>query len=725
MNLVKPLSLASKLTFLLAKKVSGFLPQPKCIAFGAVEPGALSKIGKIYVINLDRRPDRWKEVQKELGRIVAADGSKILDLTSRWPATDAAKHSGSSLRCEDVDQFYTLKDQLDVEPQPQVLPDHFDLDLQIEMTPQEVAVAKSHISVWREIANGPDDYALVLEDDIWFRQGFSRKLNKSWEEFVKRDTQEGGASLFFLSYKEVKGGAPKHFLSPHIFRPLRGLWYMSGYVLSRKGARELLRCLPCRGPVDLWVNFQFERILTSATRRPIIEQHVKGDSTNSYSVLPLLERMGVIDGGGSSLFHRRPIEQLVFAFGPENSGLSSLSMALSMLGYRCCSDLDRLPQREAASLLGGGSGRIFNAYVNIGDLYKRIPLLRKLYPNAKFITTSTVQGDADLRLNFSVKVSVSGCRDRWNPLCNYFRCPPPVCPFPEVGEKGQRRLLEHLTDSKGALRLKSLRSDDSPWVVESRYSSTGITTEVQQDQASSSPAVCLEDLFKTLDTEKWFLRKDTFSGNLGLFRPANVELRNEGGLTLYVRKASLGVRDYSAAAISSQRRFLYGRFEAEFRASNVPGVVTGFFLHRDSPRQEIDIEIAGNRPSILLTNVFYNPGGEGAGFDYGYRGAPVAIELGFDASKAFHQYVIEWYPNEIRWLVDGKLLYRRVEWNPTPIPNLPMTLHLNLWPTRSRELAGRLDSRRMPAMASVKSLGWKSSPDETVNGVQASRKEMI
>ena len=86
-----------------------------------------------------------------------------------------------------------------------------------------------------------------------------------------------------------------------------------------------------------------------------------------------------------------------------------------------------------------------------------------------------------------------------------------------------------------------------------------------------------------------------------------------------MRREFLGVRDYSAASISSHERFLFGRFEAVLQATNVPGVITGFFLHRNSPRQEIDVEIAGHRSDRLLVNVFYNPGAEGATFDYGYR----------------------------------------------------------------------------------------------------------
>ncbi len=37
-----------------------------------------------------------------------------------------------------------------------------------------------------------------------------------------------------------------------------------------------------------------------------------------------------------------------------------------------------------------------------------------------------------------------------------------------------------------------------------------------------------------------------------------------------------------------------------------------------------------------------------------YRGTPVQIDLGFDASEAFHRYAIEWEPTGIRWFVDGK-----------------------------------------------------------------------
>jgi beta-glucanase (GH16 family) len=80
------------------------------------------------------------------------------------------------------------------------------------------------------------------------------------------------------------------------------------------------------------------------------------------------------------------------------------------------------------------------------------------------------------------------------------------------------------------------------------------------------------------------------------------------------------------------------------------------------------------------------------------------IELGFDATKEFHRYEIEWHPYSIRWRVDGKLVYERVLWNPTPIPNLPMEFNVNLWHSRSKELSGKLDTEKIPAHAELKSI---------------------
>ena len=164
------------------------------------------------------------------------------------------------------------------------------------------------------------------------------------------------------------------------------------------------------------------------------------------------------------------------------------------------------------------------------------------------------------------------------------------------------------------------------------------------------------------------------------------------------------MREYTSAAIFSRQDYLYGRFAAEVKPAKVPGLVTGVFLHRNAPRQEIDIEFPGKDTTRLLLNVYFNPGSDGARMEYGYRGTPVLIDLGFDASIEFHRYEIHWSPTSICWLVDGRLAYERVTWNPTPIPHLPMQLNVNLWYARSEELAGRLVPRKLPARTELRSI---------------------
>ena len=310
-------------------------------------------------------------MERELKHVLDASGAELAKLTVRYSAVDA--RSDAQLPPDDeVIPFYTLGDQLFVEPQPRALPDRLELDRQIRMSRPEVAVARSHIGVWRTVAAG--------EDDVWFRRGFANQLDRAWSEIEADNGCATQLDILYLSYKEVKYGAQKTFLSRNVFRPVRGLWYLSGYILSRRGATKLLRLLPCRGPVDLWINHQFGSLDVRATRQSIIEQRRDGGSTNSYSILPSLTKIGVIDSEGASLFQIRPTERPVFVFGSEGSGLSSLAMALSMLGYRCCSDLEDLPHCEFEKLLSGSTERVFDAYVNIGSLTGRVRELRQRYP---------------------------------------------------------------------------------------------------------------------------------------------------------------------------------------------------------------------------------------------------------------------------------------------------------------------------------------------------------
>jgi GR25 family glycosyltransferase involved in LPS biosynthesis len=713
MNLLRPQIAVISYAFRFWLSLRRLWPSRKCKTFGIQSEKKYPCIEKVYVINLDREPSRWYKMKQELSHILDSSGAKLLNLTERYVAVDANAFSQEPSKDAKIDPIYTLGDQLFVEPQPLVFPTRLELNTHIRMSRAECAVARSHINIWMQVAASNDEYLLILEDDVWFHSGFARNLDRVWNEVILDSNKKDKFDILYLSYLEVKHGAPKTILSRNVFRPVRGLWYLSGYVLSREGAEKLIRLLPCRGPIDLWLNHQFQALNVLAAKHPLISQRRDIRSTNSYSILPSLTTIGAITSEGASLFNIRPTEQPVFAFGSEGSGHSSLAMALSMIGYRCCSDLKGLPIPEMKRLLEGRRDKVFDAYVNIGSLDTKVRELRIRYPKAKFILTTVKDITTDGTL-LSMKDDLKGADlailhseelNRWQVVCEHLRCAPPTCSYPVLKDLGQRPILDEIIESNQGIKFKNPKRDISPWIVESRKWWQGIRPVTTEGGLTESGTfVRITDCLECLDTRQWLPRKDTFTDNLAMFRPSNVEFRSGIGAVLSVKRESIGVRDYTAASLCSQDQYLFGKFEATIQASNVPGVVTGLFLHRNSPRQEIDIEIAGNRTDRLLINVFYNPGGEGANFDYGYRGAPSYIEIGFDASNASHRFAIEWSPNEIRWLVDDNLVHKRAIWDPTPIPNLPMTLHVNSWVTRSTQLAGRINDRRLPTATIVRKI---------------------
>ncbi|PIB26449.1 hypothetical protein BFP76_11035 [Amylibacter kogurei] len=712
MNLARKQLAILRLAIRLGHGFRKFLPKQRARAFGHQRSLAVKTVEKIYIINLNREPGRWSRMKKELRRIQDAFGYDLLSLSERCTAVDARDFLQDPTKSGDVDPFYTLAEQLFVEPQPMTLPTNFELEAPIRMSRAEVAVARSHIDVWRRIAQGEEEHVLILEDDVWFHTSFARHFDQAWNDILTNSERYNGFDILYVSYMEATNGAPKSFVSENVFKPERGLWYLSGYVLSRQGAKKLLGLLPCRGPVDLWINHQFGEMKVYATKCPIVRQRTDTASTNSYSVLPSLTKIGAINSEGAALFSAFPSQVPVFSFGPANSGISSLAMALSMLGYRCCSDLDALPNEEMKQLCSGSSDRVFDAYVNIGCLEPMVGDLRMKYPDAKFIIT-VCRNSRSGRSIQDILANLDGADviefdtenvNAWRILCEHLRCVPPFCAFPRLEDLGKRHLVEAGNEPSVSHEQALPKWDSSPWVVENdsrRWS--GIQIDPQTETGKKDNA-SIDDSSDQFNLTTWSPRSDTFTGNLALFRPENVTRLGVEGVTLQVKREELRVREYSAGAITSDAEYLYGKFEATFQASDVPGVITGFFLHRNSPHQEIDIEIAGNAPNRLIVNVFYNPGDDGAKFDYGYRGSPRHIELGFDASKGMHHYAIEWTPHEILWTVDDRLVHRRVLWNPTPIPHLPMKLHCNTWPTRSPKLAGQLALQRLPTKTSVLSI---------------------
>ena len=700
----------------------------------------LDTIQRIYVINLDREPDRWRQMRRELENLHDRSGRPLTTVSRRFSAVDA-RHYKAPPGPDVIQPHYSLADQLFVQPNPQLNEVTNAQSREIEMTPQEIAVALSHVEVWQLIAKSDCPFTLVLEDDVFFRRGFARNFDAAWEDLMQQSGRETGVDMVYLSYKEADEEAPRKQFSDFLFVPSTGLWQLSGYILSKAGAQKLLNLLPVRGPVDLWLNHQFNQLDVFATRRSIIDQRRDFPSTNSYSILPILSELGVITREKPLLVERKAMPGPVFAFGKSGSGLTALSMALSMLGYRCCSNISALPPDEHSDLFGKKRDRVFDAYANIGTLRTlELSKLAELYPQARFVLTvddgerhrkstdGTTRGTSkseplrtdeywptDLyallheEMPKSVLVLPNRYRDKWELLCGFLGCEYPAYAFPECDDQVQRPLLLEAGENSSGRRFeaKRLKSDSSPWIV-SRKDWQGLPLAKSSEVVQRDSSISISDDFSELDSEQWLLRDDTFPSNLALFRPSNFEITANNVAQLTLRQEHTSVRQFTSASIASRRPYLYGHFEAEVMPSNVAGLITGIFLHRNAPRQEIDLEILGKDTTKVLVNVYYNPGNDGAKMEYGYRGTPALIDLGFDATKEFHLYKIEWSPESIRWLVDGRLIHERVTWEPTPIPHLPMQFNINLWHSRSKELAGKLAVNNLPAHSFVRCIGLQS-----------------
>lgn len=700
MNLTEAVSPMRTVAFRAWRALTVLVPAGRVRAFGR----GVDQIGAIVVVNLDRQPERWRRVRKELRRFRTSDGTRLTSITRRLAAVDA-RDGCAVAATADVDPRYRIGDQLYVQPDAR-LAEAFAADEPVRMTREEVAVARSHVEVWKAVATGTNDFVLVLEDDAWFKPGAKAAIDRGWRAAFGRFASSGGPSFVYLSYEDAGGTAGRADASESLFRPVRGFWFLSGYVLSREGAATLLRAMPVVGPVDLWMNYRFAELDVLALTSPAIAQRHDAKSQNSYSVMPYLARAGVVDGRHGT----KPPD--VAGSGPllawtEDTKRESLAMALSMLGLRVRAfdgheepldhlglseilktfdalvDPPLLPAALAAAVADERTVILLEAKARIpaGLTREELPPLRSIVLN---------RGDPG--------------DGSWEELCDLLAIVKPVEAFP-VGAPRQFRVFR---DGRSLLvqnhlaqgRRDNTPMDDSPWVLPSSYRWQPAPNE---NRTLRAPVRAIVQASMTEASPSFPGLTETFPGNLASFAPENLEYGDEG-VQVLIDAAEGGLRPFRSGAFASVRSFTHGRFQAEIRVAAGPGLITGFFLHRGSPRQEIDIEFAGSDPRRMLTNVFFNPGDDGAAIGYGYRGSPCWIDLGFDSTKDFHEYAIDWRPDRLTWSVDGKIVHERASWDPTPIPHLGMRVHANLWAPRSQELAGRISRRTLPASAAFRNV---------------------
>ena len=696
MRLEKPARALQAAAFRLLRRIAAVMPGGRIDAFGADD----SRIEAILIINLDRQPHRMARTMRELARFRDHAGRRLTDLVRRLPAVDA-RDGRAVAATADVDPRYVIDDQLFVQPDPK-LEVCFERSEDVRMTRQEIAVARSHIEAWKAIATGSEEHVLILEDDVWFCRGAAASIERAWREASTR-VEGDGLTMLYLSYEDAGGTCERTDVGEALFRPVRGLWFLCGYVLSRGGAQSLLRAMPVVGPVDMWINRQFGQLKPLAINTPAILQRTDAGSDNSYSVLPYLARAGIVDADSLPSPARTFGTRIIAWTG--RGAHEPLAMALSMLGLRVLAF-----DAAASGVADSDVATLFDTF----DVLVDPPLAPHALPDAiaRLVTGLVMEPTHMHRLEASDRLKQpctilpgeAPSDDWWPPLCLLAGMNTPAQAFPS-GAPSDWRLFRDGRDnyrpSAESGRLARPRPmDDTPWAIGIIDGwAPRICDPVSLEEGRAVEMRCP----LTEPSAEMHAMRGTFPGNLANFVPDAID-HGPSGATITLSASVMENRPFRSGALSSVCRFLHGRFEIEMRAAQGVGVVSGFFLHRSAPRQEIDIEIIGNDPSRILVNVYFNPGDEGTELNYGYRGSPCSIELGFDASAEFHRYAIEWLPDRIRWFVDDVLVHERGSWDPTPIPHLPMTLHANLWSPRSVELAGAASAKLTWATASFRNL---------------------
>src|SRR5882724_1254131 len=500
------------LAFRISRVLAGIVPGGRISAFGAGD----DRIGSILVVNLDRQPLRWRRVLRELGRFRMSDGAPLASIARRFAAVDA-RDSRAVAATADVDSTHRVGDQLYVQPDAR-LEECFGVDEPIRMTRQEVAVARSHVEVWKAVASGSDDHVLVLEDDVWFRRGAAAAIDRGWRAAIRRCRAEGGPRLLYLSYADAGGTAGRLDVCDALFRPARGLWFLSGYVLSREGAAALLRAMPVIGPVDLWINYRFDELRALALSSPAILQREDGSSDNSYSILPYLARAGIVDAGSAPMSPDRTGAGPVLAWtaGGEREGLA---MALSMLGLRVRAfdgDEEAIRTQDLPNLF-----EVFDALVDAplapGALSAAI---------ARMDTMFLLEANAALRSEMErlppSRTAVLS-HDRpdtgsWEPLCAILGLAEPVQTFPIGAPRGLRIFRDDRPDaarrSAAPLRQKACPLDDSPWVLPPR---SGWQSRPPTGRPVPLAGTLLVHASMTTATPSFPGLVETFPGNLASF----------------------------------------------------------------------------------------------------------------------------------------------------------------------------------------------------------------
>lgn len=190
-------------------------------------------LSKIFIINLERRKDKFFKLKKladiiglEVERFIGVDGDKL--------TTDHLYDEGVRL-----------------------IPEYENMFDQRPMRLGEVGCFLSHYKIWEHIVDYGLDEVLVLEDDIIFEHYFTQMTGEALSEarsLIK------DFDLIYLGRNALGKDGPSIKGSKLLREPGPSLT-LSGYVITFEGARKLINSKPLQKmvPVDEYVGIMYDK----------------------------------------------------------------------------------------------------------------------------------------------------------------------------------------------------------------------------------------------------------------------------------------------------------------------------------------------------------------------------------------------------------------------------------------------------------------------------------
>ena len=178
--------------------------------------------------------------------------------------------------------------------------------------------------------------------------------------------------------------------------------------------------------------------------------------------------------------------------------------------------------------------------------------------------------------------------------------------------------------------------------------------------------------------------------------------------------AAQGNKPYKGAEIYTTQAYKYGKFEMRMRMAKGNGLLSTFFTYKEGSEkpgtfwEEIDIEVFGKKNATeWQSNILVGQGS--APTDNDQQVHEFCKSLG----DGYHTYTLEWRPGQVRWLLDGKLIYTKNGGVANQLTS-GQSLRFNIWAAFQNQFpeVGPFDANAVPRYQFVnwiKYYAWNGS----------------